>query len=354
MQSNSATPSPLRNPTRRGFLAALTGTAIVAFTAQASAQDDVRHIEQVHTAGSRSYVREAMHGERGTTLLLSLRNAPFPAPNAGYKDDTVIVFVPSYFRAPRDGRISVLVHFHGHSSTAASAMQSHELREQFFDSKQNAILVIPQGPVNATDSSAGKLEAPGGLQRMLEDVLATLCTHDARMALHDSAIGRARHAAPRIGTVCLSSHSGGYHAAACCIRAGGVEINEVYLFDSLYADVDVFRDWVVAGKGRPARSRHKLVSYYTGGTTAAMSMQVKAALERSGVRCVAEAKEGTLSRAEITLAEAVFVQTGLNHHGVTYELNSLRDCLYASGMHRYLRSTWFDNKLDPRPLEHRQ
>ena len=335
-----STPSPLL---RRSFLAGVAGAVAVALAPRAWAAD-------ANAPGERSIVRDVQHGERGTTLYLSLRNAPFPAPNAWYKDDTVIVFVPAHFRASRDGRVAMLVHFHGHSSTAAGAMQTHELREQFFDSKQNGILVIPQGPVNASDSSAGKLETPGGLSRMLRDLISVLQTRPARVALGDSHLGR--H--PHVGTVCMSAHSGGYHAAACCVREGGVDVNEIYLFDSLYADVEVFRDWVIAGKGRPPRERHKLVSYFTGGTTYSMSMQLNAALTRAGVRCVTELKEGTLSRAEITLAEAVFVRTGLTHGGVTFELNSLRDCLYASGMHRYLRSSWFDHKSDPRALEHRE
>jgi hypothetical protein len=186
--------------------------------------------------------------------------------------------------------------------------------------------------------------------RMLRDVLITLRSRPARVALRDSNVGR--H--PRVGTICISAHSGGYHAAACCVRDGGAEVNEVYLFDSLYADLEVFRDWVIAGKGKPPRERHKLVSYFTGGTTYVMSMQLRSALTHAGVQCAAEMTEGTLSRAEMTRAEAVFVHTGLTHGGVTHELNGLRDCLYASGMHRYLPSTWFDDKMDPRALDRRE
>jgi hypothetical protein len=287
------------------------------------------------------------------TLALELDHAPYPAPAGAYQDRTVMVFVPHHHRAPRDGRISMVVHFHGHNTTAERAMAAHELREQLFDSKQNAILLVPQGPVLAADSSCGKLEAEGGLARLLEEALVALGSPDAARAL-----GLARVHVPglkaRTGTVCLSAHSGGYHAAAACARGGGVPVNEVYLFDALYANTEVFRDWVVAGRGRGLRHRHKLVSYYgAGAATETESQRLLADLERAGVRCAYEKVEGTLSREELTECEAVFVRTSLTHNGVTHELNALRDCLFASGLTRNLRTAWFDRKQGARPLERR-
>jgi hypothetical protein len=328
---------------RRSFLAALTGGALLALAPRARADGAfVPFAPRVRTS-----TRDA----RGVTLWLELDKAPFPAPNAGYKDRTVIVFVPHHFRCGHGDAVSMLVHFHGHSTTADKALVSHELREQLFDSKQNAILVVPQGPVNASDSSCGKLESPLGFARMLDETLEVLATPDAREALARTAIPRGAHP----GTVCISAHSGGYHAAACALKHGGIEVNEAFLFDALYNEADVFRDWVVAGKGRPAHARHKLVSYFTdGGTTAALTRQLFGELEKAGVKCALEAKEGTLTREEITRAEAVAIKTALWHNNVTHELNGLRDCLYASGMTRKLRSAWFDHKSDSRVLERRR
>jgi hypothetical protein len=322
---------------RRSFVSGLAATAAV-FAARPA------------RASSASTIRTIAEDERGLTLHLELENAPFPAPGAGYRDDTVIAFVPHHYRYSDREDVSLLVHFHGHSTTADRAMAAHELREQLDDSKQNAVLLIPQGPVFASDSSCGKLESPGGLARMIDDALATLAAPEARAALGPAAIPEGA----RPGRVCLSAHSGGYHAAACSIRAGGVEIHETYLFDALYADQDVFRSWVIAGRGRPQRTRHKLVSFYTEGTTAVASRQLCAELTRAGVRCASESVEGTLSRAELTLAEAVFVHTGLWHSEVTYETNALRDCLFASSLPRHLHATWFARKTGSRPLERRR
>jgi hypothetical protein len=311
----------------------------------------VAALATTRSARASSRVKNVATDARGTTLTLELDNAPFPAAGAWYKDPTVFVFVPAHFRYGKREQLSALVHFHGHSTTAERAMTVHELREQLADSKQNAVLVVPQGPVNSSDSSCGKLEQPGGLARLLTDVVATLQAREARTALGAAAIP----ASARVGTVCLSAHSGGYHAAAQCIRQGGHEITEVYLFDALYADYDVFKEWTLAGKGKPQHERHKLVSYFTeGGTTAYLSRQLANDLTKGGVRCEMEKVEGTLSKVALTKAEAVFIHSGAWHNHVTYETNALRDCLFASAMMRHLRTSWFDHKDEARALERRR
>lgn len=321
---------------RRAFLGFALAGALVALSPRAEAAP--------------SRVRSVIKDERGVTLYLELENAPFPAPGMYYRDATVIVFVPSHFRVGSDELVPTVVHFHGHSTSADRSMRAHELREQLFDSKQNAILVLPQGPVFASDSSAGKLESAGGLERLLLDVMTTLQSSEGRAALGASGI----RSGARLGTICLSAHSGGYHAAAMCVRHGGIAVNEVYLFDALYSDVEIFRDWVVAGKGRSTRTRHKLVSYFGDGTTGQYSRNLANELERAGVRVAYERVEGTLTRQDLAREEAVFIRTGLSHGTVTHELNGLRDCLFASGLTRHLRTSWFDNKEQSRRLERRR
>jgi len=285
----------------------------------------------------------------GTTLTLMLDNAPFPAVGAPYKDSTVMVFVPAHHRALSLKHTSVIVHFHGHNSTAESAMRAHRLREQLVDSRQNAILIVPQGPVMSADSSAGKLEADGGLSRLLIETLDLLAGPACVAALGSSGVP------PRsdVDHLCLSAHSGGYHAAAACLRKGGCEVNEVYLFDALYGDTEAFRDWAIAGRSRNQRARHKLVSYTTGGNPQANTQALFAELKRAGVDVAEETVEGSLSRERIVTAQAVAIKSGLSHGEVTHELNGMRDCLYASGLHRRLATTWFEHKNGPRKLERR-
>lgn len=321
---------------RRTFLAALGSSVVLA---------SIPRLARAHASFRlKSIARDAL----GTTLSLGLPHAPFAG--FGYEDDTVFAFVPAHYRYRPEEGVAALVHFHGHNTSAERAMAAHELREQLADSRQNAILVVPQLAVFAADSSCGRLEAAGGLERLLGDVVPAAAS-TGRVTLGECAFPED---AP-LGTVCVSAHSGGYHAAACALRAGGVEIRETYLFDALYAETDAFRDWVVARRGEPLHRRHKLVSYFTeGGTTEVMNQALRSQLDRAGVLVAEEMAEGELSRHDLSHAEAVFVRTGLWHSAVTWETNALRDVLFASALPRHLPTTWFASKNGARPLERRR
>jgi hypothetical protein len=324
---------------RRSFLGALAAAPLLLSASMARSA----------RAQTAQRVKSIARDSIGTTLTLALDHAPFAG--GGYRDDTVIVFVPSHYRYKGDEEgVAVLAHMHGHNTTAERAMAAHQLREQLSDSRQNALLVVPQLAVNAADSSCGHLESPGGLRRLLGEAVA-VAAHEGRFTLGETAYP----ARAPLGTVCLSAHSGGYHAAACSLRAGGVDVRETYLFDALYAETDAFREWVVSRHGEPLHRRHKLVSYFTvGATTEANDRQLRADLERAGVDCAEELQEGELSRHDLSHAEAVFVRSGEWHSNVTWETNALRDCLYASALPRHLTSTWFARKSGARPIERRR
>jgi hypothetical protein len=331
---------------RRVFLAglgSLAGASCLAFARPGRAQslrDDPRARR----------LRSVARDPSGTTLVLALDHAPFPSAGAGYRDDSVVVFVPAHLRFRPEEGVSALVHFHGHNSTAERAVVAHALREQLADSRQNAILVVPQLDVLAADSSCGKLEAPSGLARLLGEALSVV----ARVG-RDAVSDAFWPPEATLGTVCRSAHSGGYHAAAACLRGGGVDVRETYLFDALYTELDTFRDWVLARRGGALHGRHKLVSYFTeSGTTEAQNGSLRAELERAGVCCEYEAREGELSRRDLSHADAVFVRTGLFHSNVPWETNALRDCLYASALPRHLPTSWFARKTGARPIDKRR
>ncbi|MGK3997951.1 hypothetical protein [Sorangium sp. So ce1024] len=296
-------------------------------------------------AGSR--VTEVETSEIGVTLKLELANAPFPCEGAPYQDPTVMVFVPAHYRAPESGELDLVVHFHGHLTTAPRAMAAHKLREQLHESKQNAVLVVPQGAVNAAESPPGKLGQKGGLRRLCGELAAVLSTPAARRALGDCAVPRQA----RLGVLCLSAHSGGYRVAAACLRHGGCEVNEVYLFDALYGEVDAFRDWVLERKDRSGRDRHKLISHYVAGDVRRLNLELQRALEAQGVPCLHERRPGELTRKQLLTGRAIFIQTPLAHSAVTFEQNAFRDCLFASGLRRQLRSSWFEKKDEPRQID---
>jgi hypothetical protein len=322
---------------RRTVLAALAKTLLLSGAAFAqSGQPDIR-------PRLKTQVRDAL----GTTLVLGVPQAPFAGMDHG--DDTVIVFVPDRYRFRAEEGVSALVHFHGHNSSAERAIAAHALREQLVDSRQNAVLVVPQLALFAADSSCGRLASAGALARLLGGALST-AARVGRGTLGDSRFPER----PLLGRVCLSAHSGGYHAAACSLRQGGVDVSETYLFDALYAESDVFRDWVLTRRDDPATSRHKLVSYFTVGTaTESLNNGLRAALEQSGVLVSEEVREGQLSRRDLSHASAVFVRTEVAHSSVTWETNALRDVLYASMLPRHLGSTWFARRDEKRLIERR-
>jgi hypothetical protein len=325
---------------RRTVLAAL---ATLPFVSMSSLASDAR-------AQTGPRLKSLSRDELGTTLILGLAHAPFAG--LGYGDDTVIVFVPERYRFRAEEGVAALVHFHGHNSTAERAIAAHALREQLVDSRQNAVLVVPQLAVLAADSACGRLESPGGLARLLGDAVSA-AARLGRVTLDES--GFPERAG--LGRVCLSAHSGGYHAAACGLRDGGVDVSETYLFDALYAESDIFADWVLARRSDPATSRHKLVSYFTAGApTEPINRSLCADLERRGVLVAEEMREGELSRRDLSHASAVFVCTGVAHSDVTWETNALRDVLYASTLPRHLRATWFSNanRGGARPIERRR
>lgn len=326
---------------RRRLLGLLAIAPLLAAARSAHAQASV-------PAGTR--LRSLERDARGTTLYLALESAPFPSPGSGYTDDTVIVFVPAHYRYRPEEGVAALVHFHGHSTTADKAMVAHELRGQLADSRQNAILIVPQLAVNAADSACGKLESPNGFARLVRGAIEA-AAREGRTTLGDTAFP----ADAGLGTVCVSAHSGGYHAAAAVLRMGGIDVRETYLFDALYAEGDAFRDWVLARHGHSLHERHKLVSYFVGGTTTeAANRWLRGELEKGGALCEEEQQEGELSRHDLSHAEAVFVRTGLWHNQVTWETNALRDCLFASALPRHLSSDWFARKHGARPIEKRQ
>jgi hypothetical protein len=296
-----------------------------------------------------SKVRGVEASDLGVTLKLALSHAPFPCEGAPYQDPTVMVFVPAHYRAPDSGELDLVVHFHGHNTTAERAIVTHKLREQLNDSKQNAVLVVPQGAVNVPESPPGKLEKRSGLRKLCGEVASVLAGPAARKALGDSAI----RAKATLGMVCLSAHSGGYRVAAACLRSGGCNVNEVYLFDALYGEVETFRDWVLERKNKSGRDRHKLVSHFVAGDVRRLNLDLERGLEEQGVACLHERRPGELTRKQLMSGRAIFVETGLAHSAVTFEQNAFRDCLFASGLRRQLRSDWFENKDEPRRIDTR-
>lgn len=195
-----------------------------------------------------------LYAPYGQCLLVHLATAPFPDPSranghwygnqffsaqAHYSDNSVAIFIPKHFHA--SDKVDFLVHFHGWRHTVAGTLGEYHLIDQLDASDKNVILVVPQGPFNAPDSSGGKLEDTNGFARFMDDVVATV--------KNSGALGQTNF---DIGNIIISGHSGGYKVMAAIVDHGGLsdKIKEVWLFDALYAGRENFVAWQRAEHGR--------------------------------------------------------------------------------------------------------
>ncbi|MBK6519424.1 MAG: hypothetical protein IPM79_14025 [Polyangiaceae bacterium] len=285
-------------------------------------------------------VTEIKAGSGGTTLTLAAKAAPYPMKGSVYDDPTVVVFVPASYRLPASKKVDVVVHFHGHNTTARRVIGAHALREQVVESKQNAILVVPQGPVDASDGDFGKLMKSGGVARLLSEVLELCATKAASKALGDAGLGSAKGA----GRVVASAHSGGYRAAAAAAQRGGVDLREVYLFDALYGELGAFADFA----SEPEK-RHKLVSYAVAGKPLTNGEKLAKMLEARGVDLAVETGSRRVSRAEMVNSRAVFLLgSAATHASATYQERALRDCMLASCLVGHDTKAWHAAKQKQR------
>ena len=187
-------------------------------------------------SGSASGFRNVSHGKRKAT----------------YRDDRVLLHIPRQFKINRPG--VMVVFFHGHRATLSRDVRDRQkVPAQVSASGINAVLVAPQFAVNASDSNAGKFWEPGAFNRFIGEAAQKLSS-----LYGDPSVAQAFADMP----IVIVAYSGGYHAAASCLRVGGVDgrLKGVVLLDALYGDLDKFAAWITNNKSR------FFVSSYTGST----------------------------------------------------------------------------------------
>ncbi len=293
---------------------------------------------------SEGRLRAIEKGARGTTFDLAPRTSPFPIPGGAFSDPTVLAFVPDHLRVGAGRELDVVVFFHGHGTTAREAMTRQRLREQLSESRQNAILVVPQGPVRAGVGDFGRLMARGGLARLLDEVRSLLGSPSATAALGAASCARAS----RVAKVVVAAHSGGYRAAAAAVARSGSDVREAWLFDALYGEAEAFRDWLLA-----APEERKLVSFAIAGEPLRESLALAAELRTRGVEVLLESPVARLSRAEMVRARAIVARPAALHGTVAAEESSLRDCLLASCFRGRGSESFFEDADRPRTIARR-
>jgi hypothetical protein len=269
--------------------------------------------------------KSARIAEYGELLIAHLSSAPFPHPlradghtyqkqfypaDKHYNDSSVALFIPRGFRQTE--AVDFVIYLHGWRNNIDTALGKYKLPQQFYESGKNAILVFPEGPRNAPDSYAGKLEDAGGLKRFVTDV-AEFLFQQSKINTHT------------VGRVILSGHSGGGEGLGFALMRGGIpeKVREVYLFDALYSETEKFIYWIDRFNG-------KLINIYTdsGGTT----WETRTMMEDFtgwGIP-FRTLEDRTLISSDLRDNRIVFVHTDLGHDFVVSGRMQFREYLKAS------------------------
>ena len=165
-----------------------------------------------------------------------------------YHDSTVLIIAPKNLNSKN--KVDLVFWFHGWHNNVDNAAVYYELTKQFIASKRNAVLILAETAKDSPDSYGGKLENPGVFKALVADVMA---------GLKDQHLITANCVPEHI---MLAGHSGAYRVMARIIKNGQMPVDETILFDALYAETEIFTDWIKADQS------HRFIDLYTdhGGT----------------------------------------------------------------------------------------
>jgi len=281
-------------------------------------------------SAARTETPQEKYAPLGRLIMVKLESAPFPHPSRAeghkyqtrqydaathYTDNTVGIFVPKGFR--RADKVDFVVHFHGWRNHVENVLSHYELPQQFAEAGRNAILVVPQGPYDAPDSSGGKLEDENGFKKFMVEVVAVL--------RKEGVIG-----SESIGEIVLCGHSGGYKVISAIVTRGGLEekVKEVWLFDALYANTEQFMGWF---KRFPER---RMIVIYTlhGGTKEETEKLIMSLKDAKPALPFLSKKEAEMTEADLKNNQLIFIYTDLEHDKVPYEHHAFREYLKTSGL----------------------
>jgi hypothetical protein len=174
-----------------------------------------------------------------------------------YHDSTVLIIASKNLNVKE--KVDLVFWFHGWHNNVDNAAVYYELTKQFIASKRNAVLILAETAKDSPDSYGGKLENPGVFKALVADVMTGLKSQ--HLITTDCVPGH----------IMLAGHSGAYRVMARIIKNGQMPIDETILFDALYAETEIFIDWIKADQN------HRFIDLYTdhGGTDGESHTMVK-------------------------------------------------------------------------------
>lgn len=147
-----------------------------------------------------------------------------------YNDSSVLLIIPDQFQ--KTSTVDLVFWFHGWRNNVDTAAEFYKLSKQFVASKRNAILVLPETARDAPDSYGGKLEQPGMFKALVNDVMNEL---KKREVIPSQAMS---------SHILLAGHSGAFRVIAYILQNGQAPVQEVFLFDALYSQLDKYLNWI--------------------------------------------------------------------------------------------------------------
>lgn len=241
--------------------------------------------------------------EYGAWTIVELPSAPFPHDSADWTDSSVLILVPSGLSDAVD--VGVVLHFHGHNATVDYRIRQQFLGELHTLSGRNAVFIAPQGPVAYSSNNFGKLHEPGAGSRLVRDVFSVLYRDD--FIVH-----------PVVGDAVITSHSGGYQAAADVITVGGLSVISAQLYDSLYGRLEPFEQFASGGGA--------LRSNYTSSTDD-NNLSLATTLEGAGLTVGSALDDETIWSTDIVIG-----RTNGSHNNCMYQERAAARWLTTSNL----------------------
>lgn len=215
---------------------------------------------------------------------------------AHYSDSSVIVITPENFSPQK--KVDLIFWFHGWSNNIDTALVEYGLRRQFAESGINAVLVLAETTKDAPDSFGGKLEQKNTFHELVNDVMKKL------VSIHAIPPGS------QAGNIVLAGHSGAYRVMAYILQNGNVPVQEVILFDALYAERDKFLSWLTENK------EHRFIDLYTDhGGTLDESKEMMQNVKQLNIS-MDSLEEADLTPAKLQQNRVLFIHTLHQHNDI--------------------------------------
>lgn len=221
-----------------------------------------------------------------------------------YHDSTVLIIAPKNLDATKT--VDLVFWFHGWHNNVDNAASFYHLTDQFIVSHRNAVLVLAETAKDSPDSYGGKLENTRVFKNLVSDVLNGLKTQKLIPKNCTS------------GHILLAGHSGAYRVMAYILQNGQMPVDEVILFDALYADTDKFMAWIKAD------TTHRFIDIYTdhGGTDGESHDMVKL-LNAQHIPYI-ETEETQLNPQQLKGNRIVYIHSLHEHNNIINDPDNFR------------------------------